>query len=72
MSELKPCPFCGGEGVITDEDCYGFTYNDWMVYCENCQTYVGFGLQCETPEEAAEAWNRRTSYDNPRIARDVP
>lgn len=59
MPELKPCPFCGGEGVITDEDCYGFTSNDWMVCCENCQTYVGFGLQCETQEEAIETWNRR-------------
>lgn len=55
MSELKPCPFCGDEGVITDEapQKYGVTYS---IFCENC----GAEITRLKKEEAAEAWNRRT------------
>lgn len=48
--EMKPCPCCGGKAG-TEE-----MYRDWVVKCEKChlstRTYP-------TPEEAAEAWNRR-------------
>lgn len=51
MSELKPCPFCGGEARV---NAYGF--NQYSVECKICWA--------ETPrksgiENAIEAWNRR-------------
>lgn len=52
---LKPCPFCGGKAELA----YGsHDYNVWTVLCcnENCNASAGWA---DTPEEAAEAWNRR-------------
>lgn len=52
MTELKPCPFCGGEA---------HTYKNqlWHVACERarhgCVTMSAFG----TEAEAVEAWNTR-------------
>ena len=57
--DLKPCPFCGGEAEVTDEDSYGFSDGDWFVCCTECHTYLGFDSQYETPQEAIEAWNAR-------------
>ena len=60
MSELKPCPFCGGEAKIRD-----FSTPDLDpeidVFCTNCggQTFV-----YETVGEAIEAWNRRVENEN--------
>lgn len=62
MSDLKPCPFCGGKAVQK---------SDAMIWCENttsCGGQIDFGhffggndeesKQCR--EAVAEAWNRRT------------
>lgn len=52
MSELKPCPFCGGEA-------HTYKNNLWHVACENahnsCVTMSAF----ITEAEAIEAWNSR-------------
>jgi Lar family restriction alleviation protein len=49
--ELKPCPFCGGKAeMVSDFD------DEHYVYCSGCK---GGWKTMETPEEAAEAWNRR-------------
>lgn len=48
MTDLKPCPFCGGKAHIIHE---GY----WIMY-EDCQSESGY---YETKEEAIEAWNRR-------------
>lgn len=57
MSEikLKPCPFCGGEAEIQYGAC---DYNVYQAVCkgQNCNAMNGWS---DTPEEAAEAWNRR-------------
>ena len=52
MTELKPCPFCGGEASMY------IAYDDgYYVCCDEC----GCGLPVyNTEEEAIEAWNRRT------------
>lgn len=54
MSELKPCPFCGGEAETHE---VGFPYHYWEVYCDGeC-----FDHFCEKPTEAEAiaAWNTR-------------
>ena len=52
MSELKPCPFCGGEA-------HTYRNNLWHVGCEHahngCVTMSAF----VTEAEAVEAWNTR-------------
>lgn len=56
MSELKPCPFCGGSAVLLPH-----RFSDGFVCC---------GIVCRvcsartshfyaTEKEAIEAWNRR-------------
>lgn len=56
MSELKPCPFCGGEGCLQEHIFFGYT-NTYGVVCLDCcvETKQFF----RTEEEAVEAWNRR-------------
>lgn len=58
MSDLKPCPFCGGAAVMKKNK-YSSGY---YVIClsHNCSMIVAT-CQRETEEEAAEAWNRRAS-----------
>ena len=63
MSELKPCPFCGGAGRCGEGD------GKWFAHCEaaGCYAYVGENYDAsaspdhmfESQEEAREAWNRR-------------
>ena len=52
MTELKLCPFCGGNAR---------TYRPWWkspsVECDKCGACVG---DCETEAEAIEAWNTRS------------
>lgn len=65
MIDLKPCPFCGGwPGIaraLSEPGMMTFT-----VECIECNTAIfrpryrlGEWLAYDTPEEAAEAWNRR-------------
>ena len=51
MSELKPCPFCGGEAMV-------FGYHDvfWEAECLRCHGAAG---NYETKAEAIDAWNTR-------------
>ena len=55
MTELKPCPFCGGEAKISD-----MGYPHW-VFCEKC----GARIHGYTTDErdSIEAWNRRADDD---------
>ena len=50
-TELKPCPFCGGEAEV-----YAQAFNKYSVICSNCYCVKGsYG----TKEKAIEEWNRR-------------
>ena len=67
MAELKKCPFCGGKAklyyapvnVVMKISCFG-------VSCESCKVMIGTVAAGKTdffrtPDEAAEAWNRRAA-----------
>lgn len=56
MSELKRCPFCGGEATLRRE------HGRFFVSCENDKCGVGVETTLwvsGTMESAVEAWNRR-------------
>lgn len=57
MSELKPCPFCGGEARTTQKafDMYG----GWSVECVGVECGCDFAIY-GTEVEAIEAWNTRS------------
>jgi Lar family restriction alleviation protein len=59
MSNLKPCPFCGGEadrfGVSAERE--GDYVNPIAPGCDSCQAYVF----AKTHDEAIAAWNRRAA-----------
>lgn len=69
MSELKPCPFCGGVGRTTDR------YDRWVrdtlyrVECEGCEALAG---EFQDRENAELAWNTRTPAPVVQAGEAVP
>ena len=59
--KLKPCPFCGGEAVLSGK--YTIQGVDaWAVYCGITPNDFFCGAQVtsiESEEEAIRNWNRR-------------
>ena len=54
MSELLPCPFCGGKAFADGEHSW------WQVACNNCGAVVdNMGENYSTEENADKAWNTR-------------
>ena len=59
--ELKPCPFCGGEGVeILDYRERGWLY---AIECLDCNASTGPQRE---KLDAIDAWNRRTGEEPKR------
>ena len=59
MSELKPCPFCGGEAELVEHEVVGYQ-TDFYVECVTSECIMCMGGLCyPTENEAIEAWNRR-------------
>lgn len=58
MSELKPCPFCGGEAETLTADSMhgGYLFG---IMCNDCRSR---GDVYDTEAEAIEAWNTRAEY----------
>ena len=66
MSDLKPCPFCGGRASIGQTK--KSLRNQYAVQCINsrCIAYrLGnpFVMHYLSEAEAIEAWNRRADND---------
>ncbi|MBE9515973.1 MAG: Lar family restriction alleviation protein [Proteobacteria bacterium] len=60
MSELKPCPFCGGQATLNDDGNIG---NPLHITCENLADSCLLGFTNLYPRqseaELVEAWNTR-------------
>ena len=55
MSELRPCPFCGGKRTVRVERGGGPSH--W-IYCTRCHTCGPYDYS-QTELNAIAAWNRR-------------
>ncbi len=64
--ELKPCPFCGGEAELSTS-----VHPPWERYavCKKCAVRT-LEYDYNTPEKAAEDWNRRYEPPNPPLTLD--
>lgn len=60
MIDLKPCPFCGGEGVMQEHVFSGYMSTYGVVCFDCCAETKQF---YETVKDAARAWNRRREED---------
>ena len=58
MTELKPCPFCGGNALSGDTSKH---YNEYLVWCTRCGAETDVQ---DTRAEAISAWNRRAGGEN--------
>ena len=68
-SELKPCPFCGGEAEIYAYEAEGATYDKDTLGFVDVEIRTVFGVGCPvcgciiadktSEQKAIEAWNRR-------------
>ena len=64
MTEVKPCPFCGGKAAVMCSQCEGET--TVAVVCQACHTgifrvksYIWEGWKYKNATDAVDAWNRR-------------
>lgn len=56
MTELKPCPFCGGEAVFVGDTA--------TIKCKNCGGAFIVTNPLISRLEVKEAWNRRCENEN--------
>lgn len=56
MTELKPCPFCGGEHISLKR---GLSANSHYAICSDCFAAGPMG----TKKDAVELWNRRVNNE---------
>lgn len=61
-TELKPCPFCGGEGAGTKWH-HGYWSVQCGYYCDARRSDLCFQDwgEFDTEQEAIDAWNRRSN-----------
>lgn len=58
-TDLKRCPFCGGEAEVFEYWNEGKHRYLWQTNCTEC--FGGLGEQ-DTEEKAVNGWNRRNSW----------
>ena len=62
MSELKPCPFCGGKAELSHTDITSEYGRTSFVFCTKCTAsgrMISVSPKYCSDECAIEAWNRR-------------
>lgn len=63
MGELKPCPFCGGEGEVVATKAFEWCDNVYIVRCASDYCKVNPSVTSIEKKEAIEAWNRRVDNE---------
>lgn len=58
MTELKPCPFCGGKAKLHNEVFAEFCVKVFYVQCTNCGVRT---MKDGFTEYAVKDWNRRVN-----------
>lgn len=58
MIELEPCPFCGSSAFLTEYD-YAIDNGYVATHVVECNGCHATTFEYASPEEAADAWNRR-------------
>ena len=58
MTDLRPCPFCGGEAELLTH-IFTLMPNSYGVKCRVCEAETRQFYQ--SAEEARDAWNRRNN-----------
>ena len=58
MTELKPCPFCGGYSTKVMQTFAGRKRDEFEVFCEKC---LSSGPVEDNRYSAIAAWNRRAT-----------
>ena len=71
-TELKPCPFCGGEASLINTFALGCECKS--VQCIRCKAKVN-NFSAQTKEISAQlataAWNRRVNDESPELPKPV-
>lgn len=63
MSELKCCPFCGGEATLERDQKDDFV--EWSIYCYNRGCVCSAHTYCyDNKDDAIRDWNTRTPMAN--------
>ena len=69
MSELKPCPFCGGEALLRERYIQGIANRKhYRRECRHCK--ATFADWYRSMKKADEAWNRRSQPANEPLTLD--
>lgn len=61
MTELKPCPFCGGEAVLIKRKLKTEFYPSDGSYYAHCKKCIITTQPRKNAESVIEAWNRRVN-----------
>lgn len=73
MSDLLPCPFCGGQPSVRDHLGQSFWSHSVVtrttVRCSNCD--ISFSSEPGLGPEASAAWNRRVYFKRDSLARHL-
>lgn len=63
MTELKPCPFCGGEAEVVERQPFEWCDRVYYVRCRSMKCDNRTGIE-ERKKEAIKVWNRRAGDGN--------
>ena len=73
--ELKPCPFCGGEGKIRHKtSTMNGNINSTWIECNQCKAATklfGVSNKYASDKEAAKAWNSRVPSQDFKVVNTV-